>query len=67
MKGALNRKKYVLSLLELLDDCPRKVKLLKDLAQKRNYGDCLRGNTRLHHAGVVESSRGTVCVPKQTI
>lgn len=33
MKGALNRKKYVLSLLELLDDCPRKVKLLKDLAQ----------------------------------
>lgn len=33
MKGVLNGKKYVLSLLELLDDCPQKVRLLKNLAQ----------------------------------
>ena len=33
MKGVLNGKQYVLSLLELLDDCPQKVKLLKNLAQ----------------------------------
>lgn len=33
MKGALNGKKYVLSLLELLDDCPQKVKLLRELAR----------------------------------
>ena len=33
MKGALNGKKYVLSLLELLDDCPQKIKFLKKLAQ----------------------------------
>lgn len=34
LKGALNGKRYVLSLLELLDDAPLKVKLLKSLAQK---------------------------------
>lgn len=33
LKGALNDYKYILSLLELLDDCPQKVKLLKNIAQ----------------------------------
>ena len=33
MKGALNGKRYILSLLELLDDCPQKVKMLKSIVQ----------------------------------
>ena len=33
MKGALKGKKYILSLLELLDDCPQKVKMLKSIVE----------------------------------